>query len=224
MVSRPKTVLNHYLKYGTSHKPEIRKVIDYFSIVSAGNTKGELPQIITKAEYKKLLSATKDDSKGRAVLLLALNCGYYGKDIEDVKKTMLRHTKDYTYIYFPREKTGVKRINVLWKETTEAINQLIKDSPKNKTDNIFIGYTGAAWSAKAVGRWFNKIKEKAKVNKNFSNFRDTAASTLFGKINPDLVEVFLGHQIRDERIKYVEVFSQLMKPAADIIYQEYMAV
>jgi len=224
MVSRPKTILNHYLKYGTTHKAEIRKVIDYFSIVTAGNTKGGLPQIFTKEEFHKLLDVVKDDIRGRAALLLALNCGYYGKDIEDIKKSMIRSTQEYTYIYFPREKTGVKRINVLWQETIDAINQLINDSPKNKSDSIFIGFTGSAWSSKAICRWFNKIKQKVGVDKYFSNFRDTAASALFGKINPDLVEVFLGHQIRDERIKYVEVFSQLMKPAADIIYQEYMAV
>ena len=226
MFQRVKTILSYNLKFGSKCNEEIQRVIAYCSIlVTPSVNTGGGAQPISREDFHKLLSVS--DSRWRAILLTSLNCGYYAKDIQDLEKSMIRKNGKYYYIVFPRKKTGgqFKRVNVLWQETIDAIEAYWKEFPSNNKF-VFNNSHGGQWKSQNMDKQFKRLREKANCpDVTFSHLRDGASTAIWGEpgISDDIHNIFLGHNIRGERSKYVDVKPQKMEAAAEIIYKEYMS-
>ena len=155
-------------------------------------------------------------------MLLGLNCGYYEKDIHDLKKTMIKHKKGLNYIVFPREKNKHMRVNVLWDETKEALDEYMAKNP-NDLECVFTSQYGTPMDPHDVQRCFDRLRKKAGVSKDvkFNNYRDGAATALFGKVNSDMLKVSIGHRIKGEKSKYISVKPEQVVDCAKYIWQEY---
>jgi integrase len=155
-------------------------------------------------------------------MLLALNCGYYAKDIHDLKKSMIRHKDGLDYIVFPREKNKHKRVNVLWPETNEAVDRYIAENP-SESEYVFSSQFGTPLDPHDVQRCFGRLRRRAGVPESvkFSHFRDGAASALFGRVQSDMLKVTIGHRIKGEKAKYISAKPEQVEECASIIRQVY---
>jgi integrase len=181
---------------------------------------GEPPKPIAKEDVHKLLE--KANNKWKAIMLLALNCGYYAKDIHDLKKEMIKQKDGLNYVVFPREKNKNMRVNVLWKETKEALDKYMSENP-NDLEYVFSCQYGGLLHPHDIQRSFDRLRKKVGVSDEvkFCHFRDGAATALFGKVNSDMLKVTIGHRIVGEKSKYISVKPEKVKICADTIWQEY---
>ncbi|MHC4182544.1 MAG: tyrosine-type recombinase/integrase, partial [Planctomycetota bacterium] len=126
------------------------------------------------------------------------------------------------YIVFPREKNKHKRVNVLWSDTKEALDQYLAEKKFN-TEYVFTSQYGTPLDPHDVQRCFGRLRKKVGVpdEVKFNHFRDGAASALFGKVEADMLKVTIGHRIKGEKSKYISVKPKQVKKCADIIYKEY---
>ncbi len=218
--SRVKTLFNYYLKHGRSNKKDLKTVLDFCQCLSVPSSVEDDARPIEREHVHQLLDYC--DIKWRAITLLALNCGYYAKDIHDLKRPMIRDRNGLDHIVFPREKNKHKRVNVLWPETKTALDEYL-GGKKHNSDYVFTSQMGTPFDSHDVQRCFGRLRKKAGVpdSVKFSHFRDGAASALFGKVESDMLKVTIGHRIKGEKSKYISVKPEQVKPCADIIYQEY---
>jgi integrase len=218
--SRVKTLFHYNYKHGRTNKYELKSVIGFCKCLSVPSSVEESARPIEREHVHKLLEHC--DSKWRAIILLALNCGYYAKDIHDFKIGMIKHKKGLDYIVFPREKNKHMRVNVLWKETKEALDEYLAEK-KHDTEYVFASQFGTPFAPHDVQRCFGRLRKKVGIpdDVKFNNFRDGAASALFGKVISDLLRVTIGHRIKGEKSKYISVKPEQVKICADIIYEEY---
>ena len=112
---------------------------------------------IERDDVHKLLAVV--NTKWRAIILLALNCGYYAKDIHDLKKHMIKSKDGLDYIVFPREKNKHMRVNVLWKETKAALDEYLAESPNN-LKYVFASQYGTQLNPHDVQRCFGRLRKK----------------------------------------------------------------
>ena len=220
--SRVKTLFNYYFKHGRTNKRDLSRLIEYCKCLSVPASVEESAQPIEKEHVHQLLSHC--DTKWRAIVLLALNCGYYAKDIHDIQQHMIKHRKGLDYIVFPREKNKHTRVNVLWAESKQALDEYLAKR-KRSTNHIFSSQFGTQLASHDVQRCFGRLRKKADVpdSVKFSHFRDGAASALFGKVQSDMLKVTIGHRIKGEKSKYISVRPEQVKVCADVIYEEYFA-
>ena len=219
--NRVKTIFNYSRKMGRTNKAELVRVFEYCSCLAAPTDPTGDAQPIEREDVHKLLDHCK--TKWRAIILLALNCGYYGKDIHDLKKSMIKNKNGLDYIVFPREKNKHKRVNVLWSETKEAVDNYLSEKKFN-TEYVFTSQYGTPLDPHDVQRCLGRLRKKAGVSNEvkFSHFRDGAASAPFGKVEADMLKVTIGHRIKGEKSKYISVKPEQVKACADIIYEEYL--
>jgi integrase len=219
--TKVKTVLNYSKKNGRTNKNELSRVLDWCKCLSVpAEDSTEQAQPIEREDVHKLFEVA--NLKMKTIMLLGLNCGYYAKDIHDLKKTMIMHKKGLNYIVFPREKNKHMRVNVLWGETKEALDEYMSKNPNN-LDYVFTSQYGILMDPHDVQRCFDRLRKKAGVSKEvkFNNFRDGAATALFGKVNSDMLKVSIGHRIKGEKSKYISVKPEQVSDCAKYIWQEY---
>jgi hypothetical protein len=181
---------------------------------------GDGAKPISREHFHALLNAAS--LKWKAILLLALNCAYYGKDAAKVKKSCIKKQGDITYIDFPRVKNNRMRINVLWKETEQAINKYLASEP-HASELIFVNTVGNETRVQEMCRYFGRLRKRAGVPKEvkLNNLRDGAATALFGNVCEDLQRVTLGHTIKGEKAKYIRVSPEKVQICADVIHKHY---
>ena len=109
--TRIKTLLNYYLKHGRTNKQDLTRVLGHCMCLSVPSSVEEPAMPIDREYVHKLLEYC--NIKWRAIILMALNCGYYAKDIHDLRIHMVKNRNGLDYILFPREKNKHMRVNVL---------------------------------------------------------------------------------------------------------------
>ena len=98
--SRVKTVFNYSIDEGKKDKDNLITVKGYCSKlkkIDAGDEENANP--ITKEDLDKLLSVA--DSKWKSIIITALNCAYYGRDIQALQKSYLKIKFGLNVIDFP---------------------------------------------------------------------------------------------------------------------------
>ncbi len=90
----------------------------------------------------------KADQPLKAMILLAINCGFGNSDCGTLPKSALDLKAGW--VNFPRPKTSIERRCPLWPETIEAIREAIDQRPKAKhhehDDLVFVTKYGQPWS------------------------------------------------------------------------------
>jgi len=215
-----KTLLRYYYKHGRTNKAELRTVLEFCKCLCVPSCVEESACPIEREHVHRLLDHCS--KKWQAIVLLALNCGYYAKDIHDIKLSMIKQQNDLDYIVFPREKNKHMRVNVLWKDTREALDRYLSQRQSN-SEHVFLSQFETAFDPHDVQRCFDRLRKKASLpdEVKFSHFRDGAASALFGRVDSDLLKVTIGHRIKGEKSKYISVKPKQVQICSDIIYEEY---
>jgi integrase len=113
------------------------------SAVQMRKARNKAKALFTGEEIQKLISVANVQMKG--MVLMAINAGYGNTDISDMQ---IGDIKD-NMINAVRPKTGVKRVAVLWKETTDAIKDVLaaRPRPQDPTDAgcVFLTSNGTRW-------------------------------------------------------------------------------
>ena len=157
-----------------------------------------------EAEEIRLLMAAADPVM-RAMILLAINCGYGNHDVGQLPRSVV--DLESGWITWPRPKTRVERRAPLWPETVEAMRSAIPLRPKPKAPEderfFFLTRTGTPWHKDSetfisgpLSQAFRKLLGKTKLHRpgnGFYSFRRTF-ETIAGE-NGDQVAVdrIMGH-------------------------------
>jgi len=133
----------------------------------------------------------------KAFILLGINCGFYSKDINDLKNSYV----DGEFIQFAREKTGIDRRCWLWPETREAIEAA--RAPENAEDRMFLSKRGKPLHVPhglnrtdlIASNWTDLKKQIGlkRENAGFKCFRHTFRTEADGAKDPEAVRMFMGH-------------------------------
>jgi integrase len=84
--------------------------------------------LFTAEEVRRMLDAA--DVTLKALLLLAINCGYGNSDVGRLPLAVVQAAVDTGWVEYARVKTGVSRRCPLWPETVEAIKAALADRPE----------------------------------------------------------------------------------------------
>jgi len=133
----------------------------------------------------------------KAFILLGINCGFYSKDINDLKNSYV----DGEFIQFAREKTGIDRRCWLWPETREAI--AAAKAPENPEDRMFLSKRGKPLHVPhglnrtdlIASNWTDLKKQIGlkRENAGFKCFRHTFRTEADGAKDPEAVRMVMGH-------------------------------
>lgn len=133
----------------------------------------------------------------KAFILLGINCGFYSKDINDLRNSYV----DGEFIQFAREKTGIDRRCWLWPETREAI--AAAKAPENAEDRMFLSKRGKPLHVPhglnrtdlIACNWteLKKLIGLKRENSGFKCFRHTFRTEADGAKDPEAVRMVMGH-------------------------------
>ena len=146
----------------------------------------------------------KADPVMKAMICLAINCGYGNTDLANLKESMVDFQRGW--IDYPRPKTGIERENPLWPETIEALKAAIAIRPEPKdpadADCVFLRANGRRWvrhtessRTDGIANEFQKLAKAAGVRKGlgiyslrhtFQTIADTARDSI-------ATEFLMGH-------------------------------
>jgi integrase len=128
------------VRYGQSFEKPSRKVLRKAK-AEAG------PKMFESHELRAILSALEDQPTLKAMVLLAINCGYGQQDVASLPLTAL--DLDGGWSTFPRPKTGVPRRAKLWPETVDALRNVLETRPQaveaDDADLLFLTRKGLPW-------------------------------------------------------------------------------
>ncbi|NOY30733.1 MAG: tyrosine-type recombinase/integrase [Planctomycetes bacterium] len=186
------------------------------------------------AKQIRTLLKTTTNLQLKAMILLAINCGFGTKDIADFTFGTLDLEKGW--IDNPREKTGLPRRSPLWPETIKALELAIEIRPTPKEgheDFVFLTRQRNHFylhNASAIGKTFQTLMEECNLwvkTRGFNSFRHvfqtigeetgelTATSFMMGHCpsQRDMSAVY-REQIADWRLEKVSnyVHDWLFKP------------
>ncbi|MGE0378864.1 MAG: tyrosine-type recombinase/integrase [Planctomycetaceae bacterium] len=108
------------------------------------------PKLLSAAECRKMIDAA--DPAMRAMMLLALNCGFGNHDCATLPESVVDLEKGW--IDFPRPKTGVERRCPLWAETVQALREAIARRPEPQREEwsglLFLTVRGRPWLSREI--------------------------------------------------------------------------
>lgn len=177
-------------------------------------------KLFTTEEIHRLLEAASVPM--RAMLLLAINCGFGNSDVGHLPLSAL--DLDRGWVDFPRPKTGVPRRCALWPETVAAIREAVavRPEPKDEADanRVFITKYGYSWAKDIADSPITKETRKLldslgiEGHRNFYTLRHTFRTVADESRDQPAVDHVMGHEsphmssvyrerISDERLRAV---------------------
>jgi len=174
---------------------------------------GSAPKrLYSPEEIAKLLAAA--DLQVKSMLLLALNCGFGPKDVQD----LLWDDFDRGRVTLPRSKTGVCQTFLLWPETREALRALrqhrdelvrrLAKRGRERSDggHVFMTKFWRPWSKDAVAEQFRKLCKKADVVcHGLYRLRHCASTAMSLVANPHVQRRFMRHSQLQQQVTYTHV-------------------
>jgi integrase len=164
------------------------------------------PKLFTADEVRRLSGAAGVPFK--AMLLLAVNCGYGNADVASLPLSAL--DLDAGWIDFPRPKTGIPRRCPLWPETVEAIREALAKRAEPKTAEhaglVFICRRGTPWCSireknrtDGVGVQMNKLLKELGINGRkglgFYTLRHTFRTVADAAKDQPAADFIMGHEV-----------------------------
>ena len=181
--------------------------------------------------HKLLVNA---DLKLKTMIMLALNCGFGPKDLQDLSWDDI----DGERITLPRSKTGVCQTYLLWPETKELLDEiqqhramLIIRMAKRKEDHsdyghVFVTRFWKPWSKDAVAEQFRKLCKKADVLcYGFYRLRHCASTAMSLVATPHIHRKFMRHSQLQQQVTYthtpdIEVDKAILKTKEKLLGKE----
>jgi integrase len=212
----PKSI-NHYLgavralfKFGEeagllARAPRLSRVRNEPKFVCGAKEK----LLYDRGQLRKLLDRAEPQVK--CMLLLALNCGFGPKDIEDLCWEHVHGDR----ITLPRSKTGVSQTYALWPETTQALADLTRQRQKlvqrlarrgrerSDAGHVFVTKYWRPWNKDAVAEQFRKLCKRAGVPcYGFYRLRHCASTAMALVAMPHVHRKFLRHKQLQQQVTY----------------------
>ena len=124
------------------------------------------PRMFEASDLRTILDAA--DQPLRAMILLAINCGFGNNDCGTLPKSAL--DLETGWVNYPRPKTAVERRCPLWRETVEALLESINQRPKPKLVEhkhlVFVTKYGQSWAKATADNPVTKEMRKLLDNLN----------------------------------------------------------
>jgi len=215
-------------RFGAEFKRPSKKVLRL-----ARAAKG--PRLIEAEDIRMLIDAA--DVHVRAMILLAINCGYGNSDCGTLPLDALDLTGGW--VIHGRPKTGIARRCRLWPETIGALNASLAKRPRPKTPDVgklvFVTKYGTSWAKEIadnpVAKEFAKLAKELGIHRPGVTFyalrhvfrtvagkaKDLEATrSIMGHINEHVEDAYI-ERIDDERLQAVSdhVHAWLFPVAAE---------
>ena len=176
------------------------------------------------------------DPQLKAMLILALNCGFGPKDIRDLTWGHIEGAR----VTLPRSKTGICQTYLLWPEARSLLDnikqkraELIVRMAKRKVqhcDNghVFMTRFWRPWSKDAVAEQFRKLCKKADVPcYGFYRLRHCASTAMSLVATPHVHRKFMRHSQLQQQVTYthtpdVEVDKAIMKAKSKLLVEDHV--
>jgi len=173
----------------------------------------------------------KADEQLKAMILLALNCGFGPKDIHDLTWDHI----DSDRVTLQRSKTGISQTCMLWPETRELLAEIrlhrqqhtaegrkpAPDTPPDK--HVFLTMFGKTWSKDSLAEQFRKLCGKAGVPcHGFYRLRHCASTAISLVASPHVQRKFMRHSQIQQQVAYThmpdaEVDVAVMKTRKELL-------
>jgi integrase len=166
------------------------------------------------AELRKMIDAA--DQPLKAMLLLAINCGYGNTDCGTLPLAAV--DLDGGWVRYPRPKTGVDRRAPLWVETVAALRAALakRPEPKDPADAglVFVTKYGKSWAKQTRDNPVSKETAKLlaalgvkRAGLNFYALRHTFETVAGESCDQVAVDYIMGHAREDMASVYRERIS-----------------
>jgi integrase len=185
--------------------PKLKRVRNEHHPVNDSKSK-----VLYKTEEISLLLKYAD-LQLRTMIMLALNCGFGPKDIQDLKWDNI-HEERAT---LPRSKTGISQTYLLWPETMSLINQIQQKRQKHiermmkrkrfHSDNghVFVTKFWKLWKKDSVAEQFRKLCKKVDVSCfGFYRLRHCASTAMSLVAMPHVHKKFMRHSQLQQQVTY----------------------
>ncbi len=202
-----------------ARKNDITDRIPNIDAIAKVKVKRTEKPVFAPEEIHKLVSAA--DTKMRAMIWLALNCGFGCTDCAELKWENIDFVA--ARVSLPRTKTGIPRNLPLWPETVDALQEVPRVG-----DLVFYTARGNSWvrtiaavdrdgrlkysNDNAVTKEFSKLLKKAGIEAprgvGFYTLRRTAATWAAKSGDPFAVQRLLGHADLKMATTYVQDLSE----------------
>jgi integrase len=188
--------------------------------------------LYTLEDIRKLLDNA--DLKLRAMIMLALNCGFGPKDLQDLTWEDIEKER----ITLPRSKTGVCQTYLLWPETKELLDEIRQQRAKliirmaqrkvhhSDYGHVFVTRFWKPWNKDAVAGQFRKLCKKAKVQcYGFYRLRHCASTAMSLVATPHVQRKFMRHSQLQQQVTYThtpdaEVDEAILKAKEKLLGKE----
>ena len=171
----------------------------------------EKPLYTLEDIFKLLKSA---DPQLKAMLMLALNCGFGPKDIRDLTWDHI----DGKRVTLPRSKTGICQTYLLWPEIRRLLNdirlervELIARMRKRRVEHcdkghVFMTRFWRPWGKDAIAEQFRKLCKKAGVPcYGFYRLRHCASTVMSLVATPHVHRKFMRHSQLQQQVTYTHI-------------------
>ena len=130
---RVKTIFNYSRKRGRQCVDEFNILYQYCEHLIPPNKIESGANPISRNDFHKLLKVA--DEKWTSILLVSLNCAFYGRDIHTLQHKHIKEVNGLTIVKFPRVKNKNTRVSVLWQDSISSIEEYFADD--NRIYDIF---------------------------------------------------------------------------------------
>jgi integrase len=168
--------------------------------------------LYTPTELGQLLAAA--DLQMKCMLLLALNCGFGPKDMQDLCWDHF----DGERVVLARSKTGVSQTFALWPETQHALSQIAqhrrqlvqrlgrRGRERSDAGRLFVTKYWRPWNKDAVAEQFRKLCRAANVPcYGFYRLRHCASTAMACVAMPHVHRRFLRHKQLQQQVAYTHL-------------------
>ncbi len=165
--------------------------------------------LYTLDDLHKLLDNA--DLRLRAMIMLALNCGFGPKDLQDLTWDDIQEER----ITLPRSKTGVCQTYLLWPETKALLDDIKQQRAKliirmaqrkvkhSDYGHVFVTRYWKPWNKDAVAGQFRKLCKKAEVKcYGFYRLRHCASTAMSLVATPHVHRKFMRHSQLQQQVTY----------------------
>jgi len=191
-------------RFGAEFKRPSKKVLRL-----ARQAKG--PKLIAAADIRKLIDAA--DIHVKAMILLAINCGYGNADCGTLPIDKLDVIGGW--VNYGRPKTGIARRCKLWPETIEALRASLAKRPLAKSDDaeklVFVTKYGASWAKNIadnpVAKEFAKLAKSFGIRQpgaTFYSLRHVFRTVASGARDLEATRAIMGHVNEHVEDAYIE--------------------
>ena len=165
--------------------------------------------LYTPDDLQRMLA--KADLQMRAMILLALNCGFGPKDVRDLTWSHI----DNDRVTLPRSKTGVCQTYLLWAEIRTLLEEIRQErlelearmakrkALRGDNGHVFVTRFWKPWSKDAVAGQFRKLCKKVGLPcYGFYRLRHCASTAMSLVATPHVQRKFMRHSQLQQQVTY----------------------